>query len=291
MVIQNQQIAAYWDFENVHASLYDADNGSGSYRANRGRQPRLLELAAIVRYLDSLGHVTINRAFGNWDTFSAYRRPLLQHSIDLVQIFSAGGHAKNGADIRLAVEVMDDIHAHSHLSHVAILGGDSDFIPLAQKIRKAGKTVIGIGVRGSTNEYWEKACDSFTFYKTLLASTDHHRLRSDGAKNGNGRVSGSGKLLKQAIIKARGTARDKWVPQIEILDTLTKLSPEFHSVKPACETLGRLLLECSEMIEFKTERPSSPVRLRPDGSAPASDIHAVAGDSQLLNTTILQHRQ
>jgi hypothetical protein len=39
-----ETVAVYWDFENIHASLYDSANGSGSYgrTQNRSKQQDVL---------------------------------------------------------------------------------------------------------------------------------------------------------------------------------------------------------------------------------------------------------
>ncbi len=261
MVTQDQHVAVYWDFENVHFALLETENGEGGNARNRGMQPRLLQLDPILRYLHSLGQITINRAFANWYRFARYGRDLLEHSIDLVQLFPPGGHAKNGADIRLAIDAMNDIRTHPHVSHVVILAGDSDFIPLAQTIRRTGRTVVGIGVRGSTNEYWEKACDEFRFYETLLGDGEDSLSHRPATSNGNGKIAGVGKLVRRAIIAAQGPAHDKWIAQTEVLGNLTKLVQGFRSKRFGYDNVSMLLRSCSDTVEFKTNNDNSPVRL------------------------------
>ena len=91
----------------------------------------------------------------------------LQHAIDLVQLFPPGGTAKNGADIRLSLDAMEDLGRFDHLGTVIIVGGDSDFMPLAQKVKAAGRRVIGVGDRRSTGRHWSGSCHEFRFYEGL----------------------------------------------------------------------------------------------------------------------------
>ncbi len=53
---------------------------------------------------------------------------------------------KNGADIRLAIDVIDDLSRYDYVNHVLIVAGDSDYVSLAQRCKRLGRTVIGVGV-------------------------------------------------------------------------------------------------------------------------------------------------
>jgi len=168
---QPQSVALYWDFENLHASLSEARLGEGSYNKPDGRfksQEPLIDVQAIVDLATTFGPLAINRAYCNWQYFGRYRDVLLQGAIELVQLFSPGASAKNGADIRLCLDAMEDLGRFEHIGTVVIVGGDSDFMPVATKIKAAGKTLIGIGDRKSTNRHWAKSCHDFRYYETIV---------------------------------------------------------------------------------------------------------------------------
>ena len=165
------RVAVYWDFENIHACVAGGRFGPDWYRANRfNRQEVLVDTNAIMEFVNGYGAVAINRAYNDWQMYGAYRDALLIHAIDLIQIYPKGMGSKNGADIRLALDALEDSHRYSDLSHFVIVGGDSDYISLAQKLRQRGCKVIGIGVTGTTNRYWPATCNAFKFYHTLLTS-------------------------------------------------------------------------------------------------------------------------
>ena len=48
-----------------------------------------------------------------------------------------------------------------------VFAGDSDYIPLAQRARRMGRVVIGIGVEGSTSAAFKNACDEFSYYEQV----------------------------------------------------------------------------------------------------------------------------
>ena len=169
MANHNEAVALYWDFENLHASLVDELFGLGSYAANRFRpQDELIDVAAINEFALSLGPVAINRAFANWVSFNRYKQSLLQSAIELIQVFPPGANAKNGADIKLCLDAMDDMARFPHISTIIVVGGDSDYMPLSYKVKAAGRTLIGIGSRRTTNQHWARSCHEFKFYQALV---------------------------------------------------------------------------------------------------------------------------
>ena len=92
---------------------------------------------------------------------------MVGRAVDLVQLFPAAAYGKNGADIRLAVDAVEDMLRLPDLTHVVIVAGDSDYIPLAQRCKRLGRYVVGIGVAGSSSRALAAACDEFVIYDAL----------------------------------------------------------------------------------------------------------------------------
>jgi hypothetical protein len=170
MAQASESVAIYWDFENLHANLVDQAHGQGTYVANRFRpQDEVIDVETIVEYALSLGPIAINRAFANWVSFNRYKQSLLQAAIELIQVFPPGANAKNGADIKLCLDVMEDMVRFPHIGTIIVVGGDSDYMPLSYKVKAAGRTLVGIGSRRGTNPHWARSCHEFKFYEGLLA--------------------------------------------------------------------------------------------------------------------------
>lgn len=166
----SESVAIYWDFENLHANLVDQAHGQGTYLANRFRpQDEAIDVETIVEFALSLGPIAINRAFANWVSFNRYKQSMLQAAIELIQIFPPGANAKNGADIKLCLDVMEDMVRFPHIGTIIVVGGDSDYMPLSYKVKAAGRTLVGIGSRRGTNQHWARSCHEFKFYEGLLA--------------------------------------------------------------------------------------------------------------------------
>lgn len=166
-----RSVALYWDFENLHAGLLDAKYGDGTYAKmdNRFRpQEPLVDVQALVELAASFGPVAINRAYANWQFFGRYRDAVLQNAVELIQLFPPGASAKNGADIKLCLDATEDIGRFAHIGTVVVIGGDSDYMPVAQKIKAAGRRLIGIGNRRTTNRHWAGSCHEFRYYDALV---------------------------------------------------------------------------------------------------------------------------
>ena len=98
-----------------------------------------VSVAAVLEYAASFGTVAISRAYADWSSpvNARYRTDLVEASVDLVQMFPLSG-SKNGADIRLAIDVIDDLSRYDYVNHVLIVAGDSDYVSLAQRCNGLG---------------------------------------------------------------------------------------------------------------------------------------------------------
>ncbi|MEI2713424.1 MAG: NYN domain-containing protein [Nocardioides sp.] len=178
------RVAVYIDFDNMVISRYDDLHGQGAWREDNARHHQIrpdshdevdqrlteaeVDLGAIIDYASSFGTVALTRAYADWSVpaNAAYKRQVIDRAVDLVQLFSVSG-TKNGADIRLSIDAVADLTQHADITHVVIVGGDSDYIPLAQSCKRMGRFVIGIGVAGSISRALVAACDEFSSYADL----------------------------------------------------------------------------------------------------------------------------
>lgn len=177
------RVAVYLDFDNIVISWYDRVHGRNAYGKDRQRitenpsdpevidrlSRAMIEVGAIIDYAASFGTLVLTRAYADWSSpvNAEYRSQLVARAVDLVQLFPAAAYAKNGADIRLAVDAVEDMFRLPDLTHVVIVAGDSDYVPLAQRCKRLGRYVIGVGVAGSTAKSLAAACDEFEAYDSL----------------------------------------------------------------------------------------------------------------------------
>ena len=172
------RVAVYLDFDNIVISRYDQVHGRNAFQKDKTagfhKQPGRLtqatvDVGAIIDFASSFGTLVLTRAYADWsaEVNSGYRQQLVGRAVDLVQLFPAAAYGKNGADIRLAVDTVEDMFRLPDLTHVVIAAGDSDYIPLAQRCKRLGRYVVGIGVAGSSSRALAAACDEFVTYDAL----------------------------------------------------------------------------------------------------------------------------
>jgi hypothetical protein len=184
------RVAVYIDFDNIVISRYDQVHGRGQFQRDKvrgfsrdGRQAdpdtaekirrATVDVGAVIDFASSFGTLVLTRAYADWSApvNADYRGQLVSRAVDLVQLFPAAAYAKNGADIRLAVDAVEDMFRLPDLTHVVIVAGDSDYIALAQRCRRLGRYVVGVGVAGSTSRSLAAACDELVTYDALPGIT------------------------------------------------------------------------------------------------------------------------
>src|ERR1700755_1822573 len=152
------RVAVYLDFDNIVISRYDQVNGRNSFQRDKAKgldADRLtratVDVGAVMDFASSFGTLVLTRAYGDWSTElnAGYSRQVVARAVCLVQLFPAAAYGKNGADIRLAVDAVEDMFRLPDLTHVVIVAGDSDYITLAPCCKRLGRYAVGIGGGGS----------------------------------------------------------------------------------------------------------------------------------------------
>jgi uncharacterized LabA/DUF88 family protein len=258
---QDQSVALYWDFENLHASLCEArQEGAYSKQDNRFKvQDPLIDVQAVVELAASFGPIAINRAYCNWQYFSRYRDALLQSAVELIQLFPPGGSAKNGADIKLCLDAMEDMGRFGHIGTVIIVGGDSDFMPLSQKVKAAGRTLIGVGARKSTNRHWAKSCHEFRYYENLVEGLlQFAPVQQDQPAN----ADAAAEIFQRAVRLLAETKGDAWVNQAAIWHMIKRLDPTFDPREHGHASFLAMLAAFASLVDVKDGETDQLVRLR-----------------------------
>src|SRR5207245_7810293 len=117
-------------------------------------------------------------AYAGWTRAGEYSRALTQHAIRLVQRNLTPGGDKNGADINMALDALEMAFTHTHINAYVIVGGDSDFLSLVEKLKQYDKKVFVVGGRAFTSMILQRNCHEFIAYENLAG------VRKTAAKTG-----------------------------------------------------------------------------------------------------------
>lgn len=150
-----RNIAVFCDFENVAIGIKEANYPD-------------FRIRPVLERLLLKGSIVVKKAYCDWDRYKEYKRDMHEAAFELIEIPHLRQSGKNSADIRMVVDALDLCYTKSHIDAFVIISGDSDFSPLISKLKENGKSVIGIGVRGSASSLLIGNCDEFIFYEDLV---------------------------------------------------------------------------------------------------------------------------
>jgi uncharacterized LabA/DUF88 family protein len=154
--MEEERIALFIDFENLAIGAREALGGME------------FDFEPIGNALAERGRVVSRKAYADWSMFSEARQPLTRNHVELIEIPQRmGATRKNAADIKMAVDAIEQAYERDYVTTFVICTGDSDFTPLVHKLRELNKRVIGVGVKASTSNLLPPACDEFLFYDNL----------------------------------------------------------------------------------------------------------------------------
>jgi uncharacterized LabA/DUF88 family protein len=147
-------IAVFIDFDNIEIGV----------KSTLGQH---FDIGIILEALKERGEVVTKIAYADWTRAGEYSRNLTQHAIRLVQRNLTPGGDKNGADINLALDALEMAFTHPHINAYVIVGGDSDFLSLVEKLKQYDKKVFVVGGRAFTSIILQKNCHEFIAYENL----------------------------------------------------------------------------------------------------------------------------
>ena len=162
MIDQRLKIAVFIDFDNIEIGVKTTLHTQ-------------FDIAAILDGIKERGEVVTKVAYGDWKRAGDYGRMMSQHAIRMVQRNLTPGGDKNGADINLALDALEMAFTHDHINAFVIVGGDSDFITLVEKLKQYDKKVFVVGGRQFTSQVMQKNCHEFIAYENLISAASRPR--------------------------------------------------------------------------------------------------------------------
>src|SRR5579862_7372976 len=161
-------IAVFVDYDNIEIGL-------------KSTLRREFDVSLALDALKERGDIVAKFAYANWGRQDGATRQMAENAVQMVQRIPSPRGDKNGADINLALDALEMAFTHEHVNAFAIISGDSDFIPLVNKLKEYGKTVFVVGGKAFTSTILQQNCHEFVSYESLL-SEDRGQSRDRGPR-------------------------------------------------------------------------------------------------------------
>lgn len=167
--MDDKNVAIYLDFENLAISAEQA------YPSRE----KPLSIRPIIDFAASLGNICIKKSYADWsrEIVHQYERKLMKHGFEMRHLPQTSYFGKNGADLQLAIDLLEDMQLLP-IDAFVIGSGDTDFIPLIRRVLARGKQVYIVGFDNSVGTIIKENC---TEYKSLEELSGINEDAVDGA--------------------------------------------------------------------------------------------------------------
>lgn len=141
------------------AVVIDADN------------TQISKLEDVFHEISTRGRIVVKRAYGNWHkpTLKNWGEIIKRLAIKAEQQFDYVS-GKNATDMALVIDTIELLYTNLYDAFV-IVSSDSDYTPLAIKLREAGVYVMGVGEQKNPVAF-RNACDEFLFLENCSSSVE-----------------------------------------------------------------------------------------------------------------------
>jgi uncharacterized LabA/DUF88 family protein len=274
---QKLKIAVFIDFDNIEIGVKTTLNVQ-------------FDIGAVLEAIKERGEVITKVAYGDWKRSGDHGRAMAQHAVRMVQRVMTPGGDKNGADINLALDALEMAFTHSHINAFVIVGGDSDFITLVEKLKQYDRKVFVVGGRAFTSQVMQKNCTEFIAYENIVPERGRQERREKGDRarsNGTQPIENAVPIVKRAL---KVLVDREVTPQLGLLkSTLLQLDSSFSERDYGAGTFREFAdkLARQGLVNLKHQGRSTLVEL-PDGIETAAPAPPTAnGGTQPENLTEL----
>ena len=234
-------IAVFVDYDNIEIGV-------------KSTLRREFDVSLPLDALKERGDLVAKFAYANWGRQEGAARSMAENAVQMVQRLPSPRGDKNGGDINLALDALEMAFTHPHVNAFAIVSGDSDFIPLVNKLKEYGKTVFVVGGKAFTSTILQQNCHEFVSYESLLSTEDRSEPRERQPRQQQ-QSYGQGRDRQQGAHRARPAPLDlnQAMPLVErALQVL-----ERRAVQPQLGLLKSTMLQLDPAFTEKAYGASS----------------------------------
>lgn len=254
------RIAVFIDFDNVEIGVKSTIGGQ-------------FDIGLVLEAIKERGEIVTKIAYSDWKRAGDYSRLLTQHAIRMVQRNLTPGGDKNGADITMALDALEMAFTHDHINAFVIVGGDSDFISLVEKLKQYGRKVIVVGGRQFTSVTMQRNCHEFIAYENLVGGSRGSRSSGErGTRHAS--TSDIAKALPIVRRALKVLSEREVTPQLGLLkSTLLQLDSTFSEREYGASSFRDFMDKVADtgLVTLKNAGRSMLVELNDDGAGDGGD--------------------
>ncbi|MDP2999384.1 MAG: NYN domain-containing protein [Bryobacterales bacterium] len=286
-------IAVFVDYDNIEIGV-------------KSTLRREFDVSLALDALKERGDIIAKFAYANWSRQEGATRQMAENAVQMVQRIPSPRGDKNGADINLALDALEMAFTHSHVNAFAIVSGDSDFIPLVNKLKEFGKTVFVVGGKAFTSTILQQNCNEFISYESFLDEPGKPERQSSPRRSDAGQqqqirpqrsrpapldLAQAMPLVERALLVLE---RREVQPQLGLLkSTMLQLDSSFSERAYGAGSFSEFVekLKKSDFVDLAGGEGRYTIRRKASASAPARVVRKPDEALLLLRDVLETHRQ
>jgi uncharacterized protein (TIGR00288 family) len=249
-VADEQLIAVFIDYENL---------AIGARHMRKGG----FKVDLVLRRLLEKGRIVYKRAYCDWGKYRSAVTEFHSVGVELVDIPQTKASGKNSADIHMVVDALDLCHQKAHIDVFGLVSGDSDFSPLAAKLKENDKRVIGCGIKSSTSDLLIGSCDEFIYYDDLVRHSEKPKRPAPSTGEG-GRAGEAAERVLEIVQSLERDYDTVWGSMVK--QATRRIFPGFNEEYYGFTSFADMLEHVREQgiieLEFDEKRGNYVVRSR-----------------------------
>ncbi|TVP85926.1 MAG: NYN domain-containing protein [Acholeplasmataceae bacterium] len=224
------------------ALLIDSENVSVKY------------IKVVINEIAKYGKIVISRFYGDLNKLSKeWHQTAIDFAIKPMHQYNVAS-GKNAADLAMALDALEMMY-QERVNTFFIVTSDSDFTPLAMKLKEGGMHVVGVGNEKKVTSAFKMACNEFKYFEYLGDDEDEEELATTKPVDIKGEIVD---IIMDIIVES---GVDNKIQLSRLGDILTNRFSDFDSRKYGAKSLSSLV-KTIEGVEITQEKTTTYVSLK-----------------------------
>jgi uncharacterized protein (TIGR00288 family) len=223
------------------ALMIDSENVSHKY------------IHLVMNEISKYGKIVIARFYGDINNLSKeWHLTAQNNAIKPVHQYNVA-QGKNAADIAMALDALEMMYQEK-VNAFFLVTSDSDFTPLALKLREGGMHVVGVGNESKASKAFVASCNEFKYFEYL---NDEEEDSTEEVNQVSSSSEDIDEIIKSIIIE---NGVDNRIQLSRLGDILTNRFSDFDARKYGHKTLSSLV-NSIRGLSMSTEKTTTFVTL------------------------------